>query len=484
MRVIMSHRRTLIVSALWLGAVSCATPSTDAGPGVTPPPPVSGPTTTGAALVFSSTVGQHTRIDLTAGGSALGDRLGSPLSYRLEADGDLDGLTIDGGSVQGTPREPTVVALKLTATNAAGAQATIPVRVVAFAAGLPVPVLPSALLGYSDLRAPLPRFLTVVPGIAPGDTSAEAASFARKPNTHARAPLGPVLFYDVRISANDRIACASCHLQSVGFGDTARFSHGFAGGLTRRRAMPVVDLRFRGGAGNGFFWDARRPTLEAVALTPMQDPIEMGNTLANVVAKVSAAGYYQPLFAAAFGSSEITEDRIARALAQYLRSIVTTGSKYDRSFRDAFAPNLSLLNEQESRGQQLFVAQGCAACHFTAVQMMAEPANSGLDAVASDTGAGRGRFRPPSLRNIAIRAPYMHDGRFATLDDVLDFYNNNVHDNPNLDPRLRVNASGLPKRLGLSRSDRDAIIAFLKTLTDSSLIADPRFSDPFRAGGR
>jgi cytochrome c peroxidase len=137
------------------------------------------------------------------------------------------------------------------------------------------------------------------------------------------------------------------------------------------------------------------------------------------------------------------------------------------------------MTAQVRQGHELFFNAGCTACHFNAAQMMAEAANSGLDEQSVNAGAGGARFRPPSLRNVALHPPFMHDGRFRTLEEVVDFYDSQVHDNPNLDPRMMLAGLGGVRRLRLEPDQRAALVEFLKSLTDAPLIADPRFSDPF-----
>jgi cytochrome c peroxidase len=227
---------------------------------------------------------------------------------------------------------------------------------------------------------------------------------------------------------------------------------------------------------NRFFWDERANSLENQTLQPIQDSVEMGETLANVVVKLSASEHYPDLFDDAFGSPDINSQRIANSLAQFIRSMVSYRSKYDAGV----ASNFSNFTNQEQQGRQLFNSRqtSCGACHSTNLQTLDQARNNGLDAVTTDTGAGNGRFKSPSLRNVAVRAPFMHDGRFNTLEEVVNFYNSGIQNNPNLDNRLRVN--GQPIRMNLSANERAALVAFLNTLTDSAFLSDPAFGDPFQ----
>lgn len=326
------------------------------------------------------------------------------------------------------------------------------------------------------------------------------------PVTDAGATLGRVLFYDTQLSQNNTVACASCHVQEFGFSDPRTFSEGFLGGLTGRNSMGLSNSRFY---NNGrFFWDERADTLEDQVLMPIQDEVEMGMTLEALVERVGEQEYYPYLFTQAFGDEEVTSERISKALAQFVRSIVSYRSKFDEGLAmvnfviDPF-PNFT---EEENRGKQLFFGpQGnCAVCHVAnpppipgqpppnqVIFFIDRATNNGLDADlnVADNGIGdvtgdpgdNGVFKSSSLRNIALTAPFMHDGRFETLREVVEFYNDGVADHPNLDNRLRARppAPPQPQRLNLNDADIDAIVAFLDTLTDFALIEDERLSNPF-----
>ncbi len=312
--------------------------------------------------------------------------------------------------------------------------------------------------------------------------------------TDAGATLGRVLFYDKRLSTNQTISCSSCHQQQHGFSDSRKFSLGFIGGLTARNAMGLSNGRWY--LRRHFFWDERANTLEDQVLQPVQNAVEMGMTLSALTNRLAVEPFYTNLFSLAFGSSEITSDRISRALAQFVRSIVSTRSKYDAGVPIGF----SNFTAQENLGRQIFLGQvgnaTCAACHGTD-NFVPGPNinNNGLEFPFVDKGLGGitglgqddGLFKVPSLRNIELTAPYMHDGRFATLEEVVEFYNSGVVNNPNLSPPLRVPTPpgappGPPRRLNLSADQKAALVAFLKTLTDPNLATDPKLSDPFNYG--
>jgi Cytochrome c peroxidase len=312
--------------------------------------------------------------------------------------------------------------------------------------------------------------------------------------TDAGATLGRVLFYDKRLSTNQTLSCSSCHQQQHGFSDPRKFSLGFNGGSTARNAMGLSNGRWY--LRRHFFWDERANTLEDQVLQPIQNSVEMGMTLSALTNRLSAEPFYTNLFALAFGSSEVTSDRISRALAQFVRSIVSTRSRYDAGVPIGFAN----LTAQENLGRQIFFGQvgnaTCAACHGTD-NFVPGPNinNNGLEYPYVDKGLGGitglaqddGLFKVPSLRNIELTAPYMHDGRFATLEEVVEFYNSGVVNNPNLSPPLRVPTPpgappGPPRRLNLTADQKAALVAFLKTLTDPNLATDSKLSDPFNYG--
>ncbi len=314
---------------------------------------------------------------------------------------------------------------------------------------------------------------------------------AFNPVSNEGAKLGRVLFYDKRLSINNTISCGSCHQQQFGFSDPLKFSTGFDGESTPRHSMGLTNARFY---GNGrFFWDERATTLEDQVLMPIQNEVEMGLTLDDLITKLSATSFYPSLFDDAFGSDAITSDRISFALAQFVRSLVSFESKYDQALTmgPPGSPGFSsVLTSQELTGLQLFQgfpggigrSLACAQCHTTAVQVGIVAENNGLNLVTtSDQGAGGGRFKTNSLRNIAVRAPYMHDGRFQNLQQVLNFYSNGIQNHPNLSRFLRVGDSpnGAPEVFNMTQIEKDALIAFLNTLTDNSFLTDPKYSDPF-----
>lgn len=314
------------------------------------------------------------------------------------------------------------------------------------------------------------------------------------PTTDIGAALGRVLFYDKRLSRNQSISCASCHQQEHGFSDPRKFSIGFEGGETGRNSMGLSNARYY--LRRHFFWDERANTLEDQVLQPIQNAVEMGMSLAGLRSRLAAEPYYTNLFRQTFGTTEITDQRIARALAQFVRSIISVESKYDTGARQNFAN----FTAQENLGRQLFTGQlgriNCAACHGTD-NFVPGPNifNNGLENPYIDKGVGaltglaqdEGLFKVGSLRNIELTAPYMHDGRFATLEEVVEFYNSGVVNHPNLSPQLRQRTPpgappGPPIRPNLTANEKAALVAFMKTLTDANLATNTKYSDPFNYG--
>lgn len=380
---------------------------------------------------------------------------------------------------------PSLTALALPAAFAACALAP------AFAAAadpaftrLAEPVLPSPAFVYSQ---PLPAHLQSL-------SSLDSTPLGN-PVTDAGATLGRVLFHDKKLSRNGLVSCSSCHTQAFGFDDSSRLSIGFEGRITARSSMPLVNVRFNPGGRQ--FRDGRAETLESQVLQPFTDPIEMGLTPGELVDRVSQHPFYAPLFIDAFGDGKVSEDRIALALAQYVRAIVSYRSRYDNERSAVGDVRLPFpgFTEAENRGKALFLTPraqggaGCAQCHETEAFLMLRPRNNGLDAeIGRDDGVGaisgqeadKGLFRAPSLRNIAVSAPYMHDGRIDSLDAAVAHYSGGIAAHPNLADELKTDA-GEPANLALSQADREALVDFLETLTDTELLADPRFSDPFVA---
>jgi cytochrome c peroxidase len=355
--------------------------------------------------------------------------------------------------------------------------------------------LPSSPFDYASTSLPA-HFTTNAGGPLPTSIVGTDNTPNTNPITNHGATLGRVLFYDKNLSINRSISCASCHKQNLGFSDSAVLSKGFAGGLTRRHSMSLINARYyqRG----RFFWDERATTLEEQVLMPFQDATEMGLTLTSLVQRVREQVYYKTLFTNAFGDTTLNSDRISRALSQFVRSIISYNSKYDVGRAAAPTPGANFTNftAEENLGKNLFFASipngggACFGCHTTEAFISANPGptNNGLDAMSTtDRGAGEvfnnpifvGRFKTSTLRNIELTAPYMHDGRFKTLEEVVEHYNSGIKNHPTLAPALQ-DGTGNPVRLNFTAAQKAALVAFLKTLTDNSVSTNEKWSNPFK----
>lgn len=315
------------------------------------------------------------------------------------------------------------------------------------------------------------------------------------PMTKEGFELGRRLFYDVRLSKDNSMSCASCHLPELGFTDGLAFSTGVDGEQTRRSSMSVVNVGY---FANGLFWDGRALTLEEQALQPVTDAIELINTWAVVEEMMKGDDEYPAMFRRAFGiddTSDIDSLLAAKAIAQFERGLVSHTSKYDkwvleRDFSYEFT-------DSESRGQEMYFDLGseaggsglpdaqCFHCHEGALLTNGQFFNNGIEdypnlADFPDKGFGEvtgdeadfGKFKAPTLRNIELTAPYMHDGRFATLEEVIEHYNSGVHFSTNLDVNLR-------DPLNLNESQKEDLLNFLKTFTDTEFVENPEFHNPF-----
>lgn len=288
--------------------------------------------------------------------------------------------------------------------------------------------------------------------------------------------LGRKLFYEGKMSADNGTACAFCHIQEYAFTHHGHaISHGVYDRVGFRNAPPIQNLIFY----NNYTWDGVVEDLNIQPIVPITAVAEMDETFPDIVQKLSATDYYPTAFDKAFGTSEINADRILKALAQFMATMVSANSKYDKVVRNESGFQFT---DEENQGKILFT-QKCATCHSTDLFTDQSFRNNGLTYNpsfndygrfrVSDDPADKMKFRVPSLRNVELTAPYMHDGRFYTLDAVLNHYAN-MEDQPNLDPVLKQNnIIGIP----LSTQEKQYIIAFLKTLTDNSFVTNKNFAE-------
>ncbi|MEO1262146.1 MAG: cytochrome c peroxidase [Bacteroidota bacterium] len=303
------------------------------------------------------------------------------------------------------------------------------------------------------------------------------------------ATLGRVLFYDKLLSKSNDLSCGSCHKQEFAFADNKQFSDGINGAITERNSPNLNDLVWgssfffgQSGVEKPLFWDGRVNNLEFMVLLPIEHEGELGKDIDVLVEKLKATEYYAPLFEAAYGTSNITGDRIGDALAQFVRSMSSFNSKFDQVMKGQ-----EFFTTQEQEGFELFEANCGTFCHGDPHFGSATLMNNGLDSLYLDEGMADwsgnsgdvGKFRSPSLRNIELTGPYMHDGRFETLEEVIDFYSDEVFPHPNNDFGWTIGNSNTFRGFEFNEWEKEALKAFMLTLTDESFITDERWSDPF-----
>jgi cytochrome c peroxidase len=321
-------------------------------------------------------------------------------------------------------------------------------------------------------------------------------NFSDNPLTKQGIRLGRMLFYDPILSGDSTQSCSSCHQQSLSFTDNKRYSVGIDGIAGNRNAMPLFNMAWQ----SSFFWDGRAATLEEQILKPVENPIEMHSTWPDVINRLSKHPQYPRLFYEAFGTRNITKEHASKAIAQFIRTMISFNSRYDKHRRGELFGTGREFTDEEQRGYDLFFANAtatgdgadCFHCHggelFADVSPNGQFRNNGLTETNDingfpDKGRGavtgnpqhNGLFKVPSLRNVALTAPYMHDGRFQTLDEVIEFYNSGVKNSPTLDPQMiHPGFTGL----NLSEAEKAALKAFLLTLTDEEFVNNPNFSKP------
>lgn len=299
------------------------------------------------------------------------------------------------------------------------------------------------------------------------------------PLTEKGVALGKKLFYDGILSRDGSVACGSCHIQASAFTHHSHdVSHGIDDRLGKRNGLPVFNMLWQ----KNFFWDGGVHNLDMTPLNALENPVEMDEKLGNVLEKLNNSGVYKRDFKSAFNVETITTKEFMQALSQFMATIVSAGSRYDKYVRKETG---GTLTETEQQGRQLF-EQKCAACHATELFTDGSFRNNGVSTeqmLRFDKGReeitldanDRGKFRVPSLRNIEVTAPYMHRGQFRRLEQVLDYYASGVTDSPTLDPLLKQNGQlGIP----LTAEEKQQIIAFLKTLTDNEFLTNPKFAEP------
>lgn len=302
------------------------------------------------------------------------------------------------------------------------------------------------------------------------------------PLTQEGVKLGKKLFFDPILSANGMQACADCHSPKLAFTDDRQFSIGIDGSIGTRNSMPIFNAAWN--FGEKFFWDGRAFNLEHQAFGPVVNPIEMKNTWEHAVASLQNHPDYPDLFEAAFGTSSIDSNMVTKALAQFERTIISANSRFDKYLLEQIN-----LTPAEFRGLNVFMAEeggDCFHCHGNPSNPLwtdNDFHNNGLDAVFTDLGLAEttgnqfdeGKFKTPSLRNLVFTAPYMHDGRFETLDEVIDHYSSGVKISSTIDPLMQFSFQG---GVQMTDDEKADLKAFLLALTDSSFIDNPAFQAP------
>lgn len=316
------------------------------------------------------------------------------------------------------------------------------------------------------------------------------------------ATLGRVMFYDKNLSDDRTIACASCHKQELAFADDAAFSEGVNNRQTSRNSLALGSVfnfaEYYGDPSQGripFFWDNRANTVQEQARQTFANEQEMNMPMHKVKERVGQQDYYAVLFKETFGDSEITEERILDAVSEFVNSMSTYQSKYDEELDVHYEKNFNVSNiegvefsgftAEENLGKDLYVSN-CGNCHGRINGFPAEiSANNGLDMVYEDQGIGinfgaleNGKFKVPTLRNIALTGPYMHDGRFTTLSEVVDHYSEGIQNHQNLSHLLKEGNQA--KQFNYTAEEKAALLAFLNTFTDAQMLADERYADPFK----
>ncbi len=309
------------------------------------------------------------------------------------------------------------------------------------------------------------------------------------PMTQEGVELGKKLFFEKRLSKDVTVNCASCHQQSKGFADPNQFSVGVGGAIGTRQSMALINLGWQ----TSFFWDGRAGTLEEQIFEPVRDPLEMHLSWPQAVSRLQLDSDYKRMFFKAFGTEDFDSTHVSKALAQFMRTLISSNSKYDimYKFRNGMPLDaseqaiLQSVTTQEWGGMDLFFSLtggDCLHCHDGPLMHINLFSNNGMDTHFEDKGRylvtnnpnDEGKFKVPTLRNIELTAPYMHDGRFNTLEEVIDQYSHGVVNSPTIDPMMEFAHQG---GVQLDEYEKELLLAFLKTFTDWDFIENPAFKE-------
>jgi cytochrome c peroxidase len=439
-------------------------------------------------------VGYEFTLDLTG---TFSDSDDDDLSLSVDFGADNKALALSGATISGTPNSSGLITVTVTATDPHGLSISdtfeldISIDQSAISTVFNGSIDLTNLANYAD--QPVPDYIARI-------------NTGGNPITDAGATLGRVLFYDTSLSTDGTVSCASCHIQSLAFSDSATVSDGVSGGQTARHSMRLINTMFA--EEEKFFWDERAPSHEAQESQPLQSHDEMGFSgengrpdLDTLIAQMEATEYYEELFRFVFLSPDITESRIQLALAQFTKSIQSFDSRYDEGraqvdTHDAAFPNFTA---DENAGKTLFTRDpdsggaGCNVCHRAPeFDIVPDSFPNGIFRVAgSTTEFDLTVVRSPSLRDMVgpggrSNGPFMHDGSLATIREMIDHYDN-IPVPTNEPPRsefldtldLRLAENGLPRPLNLTETEKNQLEAFLLTLTGESIYTDEKLSDPF-----
>lgn len=310
------------------------------------------------------------------------------------------------------------------------------------------------------------------------------------PMTVEGVELGRKLFYEKKLSGDNTMSCATCHAPEHAFTDPNQFSVGIDGIQGTRNSMALINMGWQ----DFFFWDGRAKTLEEQILEPVPNPIEMHQSWSAAVSKLNSDMNYRNMFFKAFNEEGIDSIKVSKAIAQFIRTMISGSSKFDVMYK--YENTMSLSNAEQSilisvtpeewAGYDLFKSLNgadCFHCHNGALMQVKKFSNNGLDATFTDLGRGAvtgnpsdyGKFKVPTLRNIALTGPYMHDGRFSTLDEVIEHYSSGIHQSATIDPLIEFASQG---GVQLDAQEKDLLKKFLLTLTDHNFVNNPDFKDP------
>jgi cytochrome c peroxidase len=303
--------------------------------------------------------------------------------------------------------------------------------------------------------------------------------------TNEGVELGRKLFYDERLSANNTQSCGSCHLQSASFSDTSSFSLGIDGVAGNRNSMPLINL----GWMNSFFWDGRAAGMENQVYQPVTNPIEMHSTWPDVAAKLQQDALYPALFLQIFGTNLIDSVLVSKAISQFMRTLISGNAPFDKYLMTGSSGWNAVDEQMAYEGFTIFMDESkgdCFHCHGDSYNPLWTDNsfhNNGLDITFTDNGRGaitgntydNGKFKTPTLRNLVFTAPYMHDGRFTTLQQVINHYSQGLQNSATIDPLMKHIGTGGSQ---MNPGDKSKLLMFLISLSDSSFVSDPKFSDP------